>query len=326
MNNFPRPTRFFSGHEMVRAAESRIRAYIRQTSLEPAPQLEVGEGTVWLKLENQQKTGSFKVRGALNRILTLTDEERAAGVVTASSGNHGLGLAYAAEHFSVGATILAPTTIDSAKKRELERYPLELIVAGENIAQSEAFALEIAEKKGRVFISPYSDPDVIAGQGTITLELAQQLPEMDVLFVAVGGGGLIAGVAAYAKVINPSIVVVAVSPSNSPAMFDELANTPHEFRGITATLSDSTSGSLEEGSITLDLCRALIDQWILVEEDEIRAAMKYLFYEHRQVVEGAGALSVAGYLKERDRYRDLNTVVLVCGGNIDMQIFCDVVG
>jgi threonine dehydratase len=326
MNNFPRPTRFFSGHEMVPEADSRIRAYIRETSLEPAPQLEVGEGTVWLKLENQQRTGSFKVRGAVNRLLTLTDAERALGVVTASSGNYGLGLAYAAECFSVGATILAPTTIDSAKKRELERYPIELIVAGEDIAQSEACALEVAQKKGRTFISPYSDPDVIAGHGTIALELAKQLPEMDVLFIAVGGGGLIAGVAAYAKAIKPSIVVVAVSPSNSPAMFDELANTPYEFRGTNATLSDSTAGSLEEGSITIDLCRALIDQWILVEEDEIRAAMKYLFYEHRQVVEGAGALCVAGYLKERDRYRDLNTVILVCGGNIDMQQFCDVVG
>ena len=318
-------TRIFTGHDMVRRAEGRIRPYVRETFLEVCPNLVVGDGSVVLKLENQQITGSFKVRGAFNKILLLSDEEKVKGVVTASGGNHGLGVALASMQLGLHATVVVPTTVDLGKKRELERYPIELLLMGDNFDQSEDAALEIATSQERVFVSPYNDPEVIAGQGTIAVELVNQLPEIDVVFIAVGGGGLLSGISAYLKSVKPEITVVAVSPTNSPAMFDELAKTPYEFRAITPTLSDSTAGSIQDGSITIDLCRALIDQWVLVEEEEIVQAMKYLFYEHRLVVEGAGALTVAGYKKESERYKDQAAALIVCGGNIDMKLFCSTI-
>jgi len=310
---------------MVRRAEALIRPYIRETALERAYDLEAGEGTVWLKLENQQITGSFKARGSLHKMLTIPDDIRAAGIVTASAGNHALGVAHAAALLNVNSTIFLPENVDQSRRETLGRYPLELRLFGNDCGQTEAYARDVATKTGRTYISPYDDPDVIAGQGTVAMEILRQLPEVDVLFIAVGGGGLLSGMAAYAKAIKPSITIVATSPCNSPAMFDLLAATPREFCAVNDTLADSVGGTIDERSMTIDLCRALIDQWILVEEEEIHAAMKFLFFEHRQVVEGSGALAVAAYLKERSRYLDKNVALLVCGGNIEMKRYCSTV-
>lgn len=321
----PRNTSIFTGLEQVRVAESTIKGLVRETFLEPAPQLSHGEGNVFLKLENHQLTGSFKARGAFAKLLSMTEEEKHRGVVAASAGNHGLGVALAASHLGVKATVVVPTTIDPSKKAALEAFGIDLILTGANFDECEDAAIELAASQNRIFVSPYNDPDVIAGQGTIGAELLRQVPELEVVFVAVGGGGLISGIAGYLKAVKPEIKIVAVSPSNSPAMFDELANTPYEFRMITSTLSDSTAGSIQHGSITIDLCRALIDQWVLVEEAEITSAMRYLFFEHRVVAEGAGALTVAAYRKEYERYQDLNTALIVCGGNINMHTFSSIV-
>jgi threonine dehydratase len=314
-------TQIFTGHEMIRHAEARIRHYVRETALEHAPDLETGEGTVWLKCEHHQVTGSFKVRGALNCVAQLSDEERARGIIACSAGNHGLGVAYAAQVYGVDATIFLPKTVESSCKRELERFPVELRLVGKDYGETERAALMYAEENRRPFVSPYNNPHVIAGQGTLAIELLRQLPEVEQLFIAVGGGGLLSGVASYAKALKPDIKIIAVSPSNSAAMFDELSGTPEEYRAFLSTLSDSTAGPVESGSITIDLCRALIDQWVLVEEEEIVAAMRYLFFEHRLVVEGAGALAVAAYLKEQERFRDLHTALVLCGGTIDMRRF-----
>jgi threonine dehydratase len=310
---------------MVRMAEARIRPHVRETALEPSPDLASERGSVHLKLENQQVTGSFKVRGAFNRLLCLSDEERLAGIVTASAGNHGIGVAHAAATLAVPTTVIVPMSVDLAKRSQLERYSIDLILIGDSFEESEDAAIELAKATNKVFVSPYNDPEVIAGQGTIGVEIARQLVGVDVVFLAVGGGGLLSGVASYLKGVNPELKIVAVSPSNSPAMFDELAGTPYEFRAITETLSDGTAGLVQDRSITIDLCRALIDQWVLVEEVEIVAAMKFLFFEHRIVAEGAGALTVAAYLKERERYEGLAAVLVVCGGNIEMRKFCSLI-
>jgi len=316
-------TQIFTGHEMIRQAEVRIRPYIRETSLEHAPDLETGDGSVWLKCEHQQVTGSFKVRGALNSFALLSDEQRAAGVVACSAGNHGLGVAYAAQVHGVGATIFVPQTVDPSRKRELERFPVDLRIMGGSYGETERIARSFAAESSRAFISPYNNPHVIAGQGTLAIELIKQLPEVEQILIAVGGGGLLAGIASYAKALKPDIKIVAVSPSNSAAMFDELSSIPQEYRTCVPTLSDSTAGPIEPGSITLDLCRALIDQWALVEEEEIAAAMRYLFFEHRLVVEGAGALAVAAYLKEQEYFKDRHTALIICGGTIDMRRFAE---
>lgn len=313
------------GPENIRFADALIRPYIRETALERSFALESGEGSVWLKLENQQVTGSFKARGALNKLLRLSDVERAGGIVTASSGNHGLGVAFAADKLNVTATIYLPSGVDKGKTRLLDNFQVELRTIGNDCGDAERYARDVASKTDRIFISPYNDLDIIAGQGTVGLEIARQLPEVETIIVAVGGGGLLAGIATYAKGINNNCKIVAVSPSESPAMFDELMNAPDELRTLHQTLSDGTAGSIEKGSITIGLCKALIDEWVLVEEEEIAKAMRFLFNEHRLVVEGAGALCVAAYLKEKERYAQSNTVLVVCGGNVAMPKFREVV-
>jgi threonine dehydratase len=206
-----------------------------------------------------------------------------------------------------------------------EEYSCVVRVSGETYEECESCARQAALETGSPFISPYNDPWVLAGQGTIGIELFRQVPHMDVVLVAVGGGGLVAGVAAYLKAVKPSLKVIGVSPANSAGMYDKVTGIGAEFAAHIETLSDSTAGSVEEGSITIDMCKALVDQWILVEESDISAAMRYLFYEHRLVVEGAGALSVAAYLKERERLKDYTCALVLCGSNIDPTTFLQVV-
>jgi threonine dehydratase len=314
-------TNLFHGEEEACAADSIVRRYVRETPVEPSPALSTDGNSVWLKLENQQVTGSFKVRGALNKVLRLSDEERGRGVVACSAGNHGLGVAFASQVSGCPCTVFVPESIDSQRRRELDRFAVDLRVVPGTYCDAERAALEFAKQQSLPFISPYNDPLVIAGQATVGIELARQLPELDVVIVAVGGGGLVAGVGAYLKAIKPHVRVVGVSPVNSAFMFDAVHDTPPEFSADIETLSDSTAGAIQEGSMTIPLCKAVIDQWVLVEESDIRAAMGYLFYEHRLVVEGAGALAVAAFLKEQARFEDANVALLVCGGNIDPKKF-----
>ena len=318
-------TTIFVGHESVRQAHGVIRPHIRETGVERARQLESGTGEVWLKLESQQITGSFKARGAIHRLSVLSDKERLQGVVACSAGNHGLGVAHASELYGVSSTIFVPKTVDRARKEMLEHFSSSVHVIGETYDECEVQARQVALELHKTFISPYNDPLIIAGQGTIGIELFEQIPNLEVVLVAVGGGGLAAGVAAYLKAVRPTIKIVGVSPANSAAMYDQVTGIPSDFAAHLETISDSTAGSVEEGAITIDLCRALIDQWILVDEADIYAAMRYLFFEHRIVVEGAGALAVAAFLKERERIHEFNTALLVCGGNIDPKMFLNIV-
>lgn len=321
----PERTTIFSGHESVLQAHGVIKHLIRETSVERAQRLESGTGEVWLKLECQQITGSFKVRGALHRVSALTEQERVRGIVACSAGNHALGVAHAAELSAIPATIFVPRTIDPARKEMLERFTASVHVIGESYDDCESKARQVAKELKKTFISPYNDPWVIAGQGTLGIELLRQVPNVEVVLLAVGGGGLAAGVAGYLKAAKPAIKIVGVSPANSAGMYDLVTGIPSDFVSHGDTLSDSTAGAVEQGAITIDMCRALIDQWILVDEADISAAMRYLFYEHRLVVEGAGALALAGFLKERDRIQQYVTALVVCGSNIDPKRFLRVV-
>jgi threonine dehydratase len=287
--------------------------------------LESGDAEVWLKLEHLQVTGSFKVRGALARIATLSDKEKRAGIVACSAGNHALGVAHACDIHGVPATIFLPKSIDPARRKILEDSPVTLHYVEGGYEASEKAARAHAASSGVSFISPYNDPMVIAGQGSIGIEILHQIPHVDVVFLAVGGGGLAGGVAAYIKAVKPDVEIVGVSPANSAHMFDIVTGIPGEFTDHLETLSDSTAGPVQEGSVTIDLCKALIDHWILVEEGDIAAAMRLLFFESRLVVEGAGALTTAADLKEHERFQGKTCALVVCGGNIDPNRFLSLV-
>lgn len=323
MTSASQQTHIFVGHDLIRQAEARLKPFVRETGVERAPLLESGEGSAWLKLELQQVTGSFKVRGALNAVSALHDGRQAppAGIVACSAGNHALGVAFAAQVCGIPAQLFVPESVDPARKRALEHYPAELVLVRGGYGEAERAAQAAAAASGRVFVSPYNNPLVVAGQGTVAAELMRQLPELDAIFVAVGGGGLLAGIGSYARAVNPDIEIVAVSPARSPAMCDLLAGRIAPPLGHVQTISDSTAGDIEPLSITVDLCRALISRWVILTEEEITTAMRYLFYEHRLVSEGAGALAVAAYTKERSRYRDKNCALIVCGGNIEAERF-----
>ena len=321
----PDKTTIFTSLESVRQAHGVIAANIRETPADRSPNLEGGDGEVWLKLENQQITGSFKLRGALNRVSILSDSERRSGVVACSAGNHALGVAHACKMHGVQATIFVPSYIDPARRQTLEGMSVDLRVGGDSYRECENQAIIFATERGKTFISPYNDPLVIAGQGTIGIELLHQIPNVEVAVVAVGGGGLASGVAGYLKAINPAIKVVGASPANSAGLFDLVTGIPSDFTAHLETISDSTAGAIQDGSITVGLSKALIDQWILVEEEDIHAAMRYLFFEHKIVAEGAGALAVAAYMRERDKLKDLNCALIICGGNIDPKKFLAVV-
>jgi len=320
-------THIFIAHDLIRQAEARIRPYIRETGIERASLLESGDGSVWLKLELQQVTGSFKARGALNAVASLLDRGSgdSHGVIACSAGNHALGIALACQVHGIPAQLFVPETIDPSRKRSLESFSAEVTLVRGGYGDAERSAKEAARVSQRAFISPYNNPSVVAGQGTVAAELMRQLPELDTIIVAVGGGGLLAGIGSYARAIKPEIEIIAVSPVRSPVMCDLLSGHNLPSYGDINTLNDSTAGQIEPGSITIDLCRALINRWVLVTEEEIVAAMKFTFFEHRLVVEGAGALAVAAYSKERDRLKDRNCGLIVCGGNIMTEKFLSVV-
>ena len=309
-------------------AEERIINYLRKTPLEFSRRLsELTETSVFLKLENIQYTGSFKVRGALSKVSSLSTTEREKGLVVASTGNMGVGFALAMKLLGGKGTIYVPHKVDSSKIAKLKHFGVEMIYFGDDCLDTERFAREQAEANSQLFISPYNDPQVIGGQGTIAIELKDQLPEIDHVFVSVGGGGLISGIAGYLKTINPSIRITGCLPENSPVMSLSIqAGEIIDFESK-PTLSDGTAGGIEKGAITFSLCQKLVDSFVLVSEEEIKDAMRLIFDNHHQVIEGAAGVAVAGLLKEASLNQPLGKkiAVIICGGNIDIDTFKQII-
>jgi threonine dehydratase len=306
--------------EEIGKAERRIREHIRTTPLEFSPGLsELSGGTIFLKLENMQLTGSFKVRGALNKLLSLTDEERERGIVTASSGNHGVAMAYLLERFRFKGRIYLPETVSPAKLTALRDYGPEIIFHGQDCVEAEIAARTAAVNENRVFISPYNDPQVVGGQGTTAIELARQCPEMDMVLVPVGGGGLMSGVAAYLKAGFHDIALIGCQPENSPVMYESIkADRIVEWPSI-PTLSDGSAGGMEPGSITFEICRRYVDEYSLLSETEIARAVVYMLEKHYLLVEGAAALPVAALLQNPGRYKGQTVVAVVSGSRISLE-------
>jgi threonine dehydratase len=297
----------------ILSAYDRIRPIVRETPVEYSAEL-----GAWLKLEHLQKTGSFKFRGASNKIAMLTPDQAAAGVVTASNGNHGLGVAAAAEARGIAAEVFVSSHVSPAKARRIEAHGAVIHCAGDDPLTAELAARRAAGESGRVFISPYNDRDVMAGQGTIAVELLRQMPDVEAVYVAVGGGGLIGGVGAYLKEAKPSVEVVGCWPENSPVMWKcmeagevvEVAEKP--------TLSESTAGGLEPGSVTLEVCRRVIDRPVFVTEIEIEESMRAVLRTEHWLIEGAAAVAVAAYKKEATGKK---AAIILCGRNLSPEAY-----
>lgn len=305
----------------VAAAAERLRGRVRRTPMERSPALEMRMGArVWLKCECFQETGSFKLRGALNRLLALDDAERARGVMTVSAGNHGIGVAEAAARLGVRATVVVPETVSPAKLHVLERYAaggLELVLAGGDYDAAEAHGRALAADRGTAFVSAYNDPWVIAGGGTTALEALEDVPDAAVMVVPVGGAGLVSGIGIWAKHARPGIRIVGVQPEASPALRAALAARKLVTVPVEATLADGLAGNIEAGSITWPLARRLVDDVALVSEPEIANAMRWLLTEHHMVVEGSAAVALAAVLNGRvGPIAGRSVIIVLTGRNV----------
>ena len=306
--------------EAVRLARERISAHVRQTPVEHSLSLSAAAGCdVYLKLENFQITGSFKLRGAMNKLLTLDPAATAQGVVAASAGNHGAAVAHGARVVGCSAVIFVPESISPVRVSVIRSLGAEVILRGEDCVFAELAARRYAEESGMTYISPYNDLAVIAGQGTIAVELDEQMDSIDAVFVALGGGGLIAGIASYLKSRAPDVEVIACSPENSRVMQESVAAGRILELESKPTLSESTAGNIESGAITLELCRKLVDRFVSVSEKEIVEAMRIFIEKHHMLIEGAAGVAIAGFLKERARLGGKRAAIVICGANISAE-------
>jgi threonine dehydratase len=298
-------------------AANRIASYIRETPLDYSPYFsELTGANVYLKLENLQHTGSFKLRGAFNKLLSMSEEDRESGGVAASSGNHGAAIAYAMNKLGVSGPIFVPEQTSPTKVDAIKRAGGDVRFFGTDGLDTETHAREYAEEHGMAYLSPYNDMDVIAGQGTCGVEIAQQLPVVDAIFIAVGGGGLICGVGAFLKSVNPSVTVVSCQPAASAVMTESIKAGKILDLPSDPTLSDGTAGGIEAEAITFDICRDITDEFVVVSEEQIAEAMRGFIDAHHMLPEGAAGVAIAGLLASGDKYKDKNVVVIICGGNV----------
>lgn len=307
--------------QAILAAHERIRSIVLETPVVSSRHLSrYISPLVKFKLENQQHTGSFKFRGAANSLSMLTSEQARAGVLTSSTGNHGLAVATAARTLGIRAEVYVSTQVSSLKLETIKNCGAEVHVVGSNPLDAELVARDTARETGRVYISPYNDPNVIAGQGTVAVELKHQLQQIDAVFVAVGGGGLIGGIGAYMKAVSPHTQIIGCWPENSPALCECLRHGRIVEVPERPTLSESTAGGVEPGAITFDLGQQVIDRTSLVSEAEILQAMRQLRDDEGWLVEGAAGVAFAGFLKHAEEYTGRTVVIILCGGNLSPSV------
>ncbi|REJ79346.1 MAG: threonine/serine dehydratase [Acidobacteria bacterium] len=313
--------------EEIKDAYSRIERHLRRTYLQHSLHYSSKTGAdVYFKCEHLQHTGSFKLRGALNKILSLSEEELARGVVTASTGNHGAAVAYALAIAGASGSVYVPKEASESKIANIRRLGAEIEMFGDDSNDSEMKARQVAGESGAVYVSPYNDPFVVAGQGTVGLEISEQLPDVDAVFVSVGGGGLISGIAGYLKAFKPDVMMVGCSPANSKVMLESVkAGKVLELESL-PTLSDGTAGGVDPDSITFGLCSDLVDEWVTVSEAEIRESLIEFIDAEHQLIEGSAAVAIASMLKTAESFRGKNIAVVLCGGNIGTTAMRSVLG
>lgn len=306
--------------QMILEAAKHLKGVIKETDFCYSETLsELTEGDVYLKLENLQQSGSFKIRGAYNKMIHLSDEEKDCGVVASSAGNHAQGVAISASKLGIKSTIVMPKSAPFAKIYATRKYGGEVVLHGEVYDEAYEKAIEIQKAAGMTFVHPFNDPYVIAGQGTIGLEIMEEQPDLDVILVPIGGGGIAAGVALAAKTINPNIKVIGVQTKNAPSMYESLRCGHVEVMPVNKTIADGIAVG-EPGDLTFSIIKEYVDEIITVSETEISQAVLLLLENCNLVCEGAGAVSVAAIMSKKLDLKDKKVGAILSGGNIDINM------
>lgn len=307
--------------ELIKTAATRIKGVAVKTPFAHAPLLStLCEANVFVKKENLQITGAFKLRGAFNKIASLSDIQRVKGVIAASAGNHAQGVAFSAKHFDINAVIVMPESTPITKINGVTSYGAEVILAGGNYDEAYAYAIDYAQKNSLVFIHPFEEEEVIAGQGTIALEMLEEQEDLDIILVPMGGGGLISGIATAIKEINPGIKVIGVSATGAPALKNSFEQKKPLHTESVRTIADGIAVR-DTSEITLSHMLKNVDAVVSVDDEEIASAILYLLEKQKLVVEGAGAVGVAALLHDKlEGIKDKKIGVVLSGGNIDVTM------
>ena len=309
--------------DKVYQASFTLKEVARKTDLIYSPHFS-GKNQVYLKTENLQVTGSFKLRGAYYKISTLIDEEKKAGIVACSAGNHAQGVSLAAERMGIKATICMPDGAPISKVQATKSYGADVELVKGTYDDAHAFAAKLCEERNATFIHPFDDPDVIAGQGTIGLEILEQLDKVDAIVVPIGGGGLVSGVAYAAKKLKPGIKIYGVQAKEAASMADSLKQDEQITLSTVKTFADGIAVK-HPGDLTFELIKKYVDEVVTVTEDEIAAAILALIEKQKLIAEGAGAVAVAAVMFDKIPIEGKNVVCLVSGGNIDVNILSRVI-
>lgn len=308
--------------EDIREAASAIAgAVVRTPIVRSEPLSDALNAEIFVKLETLQRTGSFKDRGALFKLQSLTAEERSRGVIAISAGNHAQGVAYHAQRLGIPATIVMPEGTPFNKVRRTQAFGANVVLKGDNISASEPFAHDLAEREQLIFVHPYDDVKIIAGQGTVGLEMLEDVPDLDAIIVPIGGGGIISGVAIAAKAINPKIEIFGVETELYPTMFNAVrdANLPVGGDSIAEGIAVKSAGMITRGIIS-----RLVDEMFVVSESAIEAAVQTLLVDAKIHAEGAGAAPLAALKDNLDRFAGKKVAIIACGGNIDSRLLASV--
>ncbi|HEX5640447.1 MAG TPA: threonine ammonia-lyase, partial [Burkholderiaceae bacterium] len=309
--------------DTVRAAQARLAGHVENTPcLHSRTLSQITGAEVYLKFENLQFTASFKERGALNKLATLTAAQRERGVIAVSAGNHAQGVAYHAQRLGIPAVIVMPRFTPTVKIERTRGFAAEVVLTGDTFDDSKAEAARLAAERSLTMVHPYDDADVIAGQGTVALEMLVQQPDIDCLCVAIGGGGLISGVATVARALKPSIEIVGVQTDQFPSMYAAFKGV--QMPSANATLAEGIAVK-QPGDLTVGIVKRLVDDIVLVSEGDIEQAIVMLLEIEKTVVEGAGGTGLAAMLRHPSRFTGRKVGLILCGGNIDPMVLADII-